>query len=149
LALSRLDHRAAGTLVRNLDGTNALASEALAEIVERTDGVPLYLEEMTRALLESDGPATRGDVGTITKLSVPTGLQALLMARLDRLSRAAREVAQAASALGPNFPYELVVAAAQVDESEVRRALDELVAAGLVFQTGYPPSATYQFKHAL
>jgi tetratricopeptide (TPR) repeat protein len=80
---------------------------------------------------------------------VPAGLQALLMARLDRLSRAAREVAQAASALGPSFPYDLLVAATQHGEAEVRRALDELVATGLIYQTGYPPAATYEFKHAL
>jgi class 3 adenylate cyclase/predicted ATPase len=152
LSLPRLDRHAAATLVRNLDAAAALPSDALPEIVERTDGVPLYLEEMTRAVLESGSvtaPAAGQAGGQGAKLGVPTGLQGLLLARLDRLSPAARDVAQAASALSPGFPYDLVVAAAQRNEIEVRRALDELVAAGLMFRVGNPPAAVYEFKHAL
>jgi class 3 adenylate cyclase/predicted ATPase len=138
LVLPRLDRRAGEALVRALAGSHALAPDVLDEILARTDGVPLFLEEVTKAVLEGGA-----------RLAVPPSLQASLMARLDRLGPAAREVAQAASAIGREFAYELVIAAAPGSEAETRAQLDRLVAAGLVFQIGTPPAATYQFKHAL
>ncbi len=162
LILPRLGRRDSEALVRALADDVALAPDTLDEILERTDGVPLFLEEVTKAVLEAGAtPGTGGATARGTapvasggnaggaRLAVPVSLQASLMARLDRLGPAAREVAQAASAIGRDFPYDLVVAATPRDEAETRAELDQLVAAGLMFQIGAPPAAFYQFKHAL
>jgi predicted ATPase len=115
------------------------------EIVERTDGVPLFLEELTKAVLENAA------VGTIpaTSAKVPATLHASLMARLDRLGPIAKEIAQVGAAIGREFSYELLAAAAQRTEAEQQDALGRLVDAGLVFRRGTPPEATFLFKHAL
>ena len=155
LVLPRLGRRDAEALVRALAGPAPLVPDTLDEILERTDGVPLFLEEVTKAVLEAGGPTPRGTAAVAggasggARLAVPVSLQASLMARLDRLGPAAREVAQTASAIGRDFPYTLVAAAAPSSEAETRAHLDQLVAAGLVFQIGIPPAASYQFKHAL
>jgi class 3 adenylate cyclase/predicted ATPase len=151
MALPRLDRRAGEALVRALAGGVPLPADILDEILKRSDGVPLFLEEVTKVVLEAGGTAVRGAPSATggARLAVPVSLQASLMARLDRLGAAAREVAQTASAIGRDFPYDLVVAAAPRDEAETRAALDQLVAAGLVFRSGTPPAAGYQFKHAL
>jgi predicted ATPase len=153
MMLPRLDRRAGEALVRALAGTVALAPDILDEILDRTDGVPLFLEEVTKSVLEAGGTMARGAPsaagGGSARPNVPSSLQASLMARLDRLGPAAREVAQTASAIGRDFPYSLVVAAALRGEVETRAQLDQLVSAGLVFQIGIPPAAFYQFKHAL
>ena len=156
MALPRLDRRAGETLVRALAGGVPLPADILDEILKRSDGVPLFLEEVTKVVLEAGGTAARGAPSAPSgataggaRLSVPVSLQASLMARLDRLGPAAREVAQTASAIGRDFPYDLVVAAAPRSEAETLANLDQLVAAGLVFQLGIPPAAAYQFKHAL
>jgi class 3 adenylate cyclase/predicted ATPase len=156
MALPRLDRRAGGALVRALAGGVPLPADILDEILKRSDGVPLFLEEVTKVVLEAGGTAARGGPSALSgatasgaRLAVPVSLQASLMARLDRLGPAAREVAQTASAIGRGFPYDLVVATAPRGEAETRAALDRLVAAGLVFQNGTPPAAGYQFKHAL
>lgn len=146
IALQRLGRREGESLVRRLAGAATLPTEVLDEILERTDGVPLFLEEMTKAVLDAGRRAT---LPGGAKLDVPSSLQASLMARLDRLGVAGREVAQSASAIGRDFPYDLVVEAAPHGEAQTRAALDQLVAAGLVFQTGTPPTAVYEFKHAL
>jgi class 3 adenylate cyclase/predicted ATPase len=152
MVLPRLARRDAEALVRALAGTVALAPDILDEILDRTDGVPLFLEEVTKAVLEAGGTMARGTpsaAGVGARPNVPPSLQASLMARLDRLGPAAREVAQTASAIGRDFPYNLVIAAAPRGEVDTRAQLDRLVAAGLVFQIGIPPAAFYQFKHAL
>ena len=156
LALSRLGRRDGAALVQRLAGNlTGLADDIVDEIIERTDGVPLFIEEVTKATLETAEAATiaaaRGAVAAIpgARSAVPATLQASLLARLDRLGPAAREIAQTGAAIGRDFAYELVTAAAPRGEGETRAALDQLVAAGLVFQRGTPPAAEYQFKHAL
>jgi predicted ATPase len=116
------------------------------EIVERADGVPLFLEELTKAVLE-----TGAEISTVprTSLAVPATLHASLMARLDRLGPTAKEIAQVAAAIGRDFSYELLAEVAQRSESELQPALGRIVDAGLVFQRGLPPQATFLFKHAL
>jgi predicted ATPase len=138
--------------VRELVGNfDRLPSDVVDEIIERTDGVPLFLEEVTKVVLEAASGAASTAVTTIpgARSAVPATLQASLMARLDRLGPAAREIAQTGAAIGREFSYELVIAVAPRGEAETHAALDQLVAAGLVFQRGTPPEAEYQFKHAL
>ena len=152
LALSRLGRREGATLVRGLAADEAaLPSDIVEEIVERTDGVPLFLEEVTKVVLEGKPPAVRGAVAAVpdARAAVPATLQASLMARLDRLGPVAREIAQTGAAIGREFPYELLVRVSPRTQAEARGALDQLAAAGLVFQHGTPPTAEYQFKHAL
>jgi class 3 adenylate cyclase/predicted ATPase len=145
VSLRRLGRDESGWLVRGLVGDTAdLSSEVLDEIVQRTDGVPLFLEELTKAVLENT-------VGSIpaTSARVPATLHASLMARLDRLGLLAKEIAQVGAAIGRDFSYELLAAAAQRTEAELRDGLGRLVDSGLVFQRGAPPEATFLFKHAL
>jgi class 3 adenylate cyclase len=153
VALNRLGERAGEALVHTLAGNAALTAEMVAEIVERTDGVPLFVEELTKAVLES---AVQGDrvaavLGTAsqTALSVPATLHASLMARLDRLGPAAKEIAQIGAVLGREFGYELIEPASQRPERELQAALDQLSEAGLLFCRGTAPHAYYLFKHAL
>jgi len=153
LALNRLGDRDGEALVQKLAGNAALTAEIVAEIVERTDGVPLFVEELTKAVLES---AAQGDrvaavLGTtsLVALSVPATLHASLMARLDRLGPAAKEIAQIGAVLGREFAYELIEPVAQRPEKELRAALDQLSEAGLLFCRGIAPHASYLFKHAL
>jgi predicted ATPase len=165
LALSRLGRRDGAALVQRLAGNlTGLADDIVDEIVERTDGVPLFLEEVTKAILETAEAATsaaaRGAIATIpgARTAVPATLQASLLARLDRLGPAAREIAQSGAAIGRDFAYELVAAAAPRGEAETRAALDQLVGAGLVFQTRNPargripvqarPRARHRVRHA-
>jgi predicted ATPase/class 3 adenylate cyclase len=171
ITLPRLDRSAQEALVRDLAGGAALPAPVVNTILDRSDGVPLFLEELTREVLEagtaySGVPADSGslesapiDSGRIPARTtkprraqtggVPESLQASLMARVDRLGVMAREVAQAASAIGREFPYDVAVAALSGNEARARSGLDQLVAAGLVFQYGTPPDALYQFKHSL
>ncbi|HEV7995908.1 MAG TPA: AAA family ATPase [Stellaceae bacterium] len=153
LALNRLGERAGEALVQNLAGNAALTAEMVAEIVERTDGVPLFVEELTKAVRESaeQGDRVAAVLGTAsqTALSVPATLHASLMARLDRLGPAAKEIAQIGAVLGREFAYELIEPVAQHPERELQAALDQLDEAGLLFCRGTPPQATYLFKHAL
>ncbi|MBV9827445.1 MAG: AAA family ATPase [Alphaproteobacteria bacterium] len=151
LVLSRLGRREGAALVRHLvAAASSLPTETIEEIVERADGVPLFLEEVIKVVLETAVSASASPVSSRrSQLAVPPTLQASLMARLDRLGPVAREISQAGAAIGRDFSYELLVAASPREESETRSALDKLVAAGLVFQRGLPPKAEYQFKHAL
>jgi class 3 adenylate cyclase/predicted ATPase len=144
--LRRLGREESDRLVRGLIGdAETLSRGVMDDIVERTDGVPLFLEELTKAVLENAA------VGTIpaTSSAVPATLHASLMARLDRLGPIAKELAQVGAVIGRDFSYQLLAAAAQRTEAELRDALGRLVDAGLVFQRGTPPEATYLFKHAL
>jgi class 3 adenylate cyclase/predicted ATPase len=155
LALRRLGREESGALVRGLIGsTAALSTEVVEEIIDRTDGVPLFIEELTKAVLESracgsnDGSMTAAAVPA-TPVAVPATLHASLMARLDRLGPIAKEVAQVGAAIGREFPYGLLVAAAQRRDEELQDGLGGLVNAVLVFQRGAIPDAAFSFKHAL
>ncbi|RRH90952.1 hypothetical protein EH240_32530 [Mesorhizobium tamadayense] len=149
LALNRLDRREGAALVQRVVGTGDLPSDVVAEIIERTDGVPLLVEELTKAVLEGGNAGIVLSRAAGTALNVPATLHASLMARLDRLGSAAKEVAQVGAAVGREFSYELLAAVAQRNKADLNAALDQLVGAGLVFRRGVPPLATYLFKHAL
>jgi predicted ATPase len=123
----------------------------MAEIVERTDGIPLFVEEMTKAVLEAEGEGdARRTAGAVPSpaLAVPASLHASLMARLDRLGPA-KEVAQIGAAIGREFSHPLLAAVTRKPEAEVNSAFDRLIQSGLLFRQGVPPHATYLFKHAL
>ena len=149
LVLNRLDRREGATLVRRVVGAGALPGDVVAEIVKRTDGVPLFVEELTKAVLEGGSAGTALSRAGATVPNVPATLHASLMARLDRLGSAAKEVAQVGAALGREFSYELLAAVAQRNAVELDAALDQLVVAGLAFRRGAPPQASFIFKHAL
>jgi class 3 adenylate cyclase/predicted ATPase len=138
LALNRLDRRDRTVLVEQIAGGKALPDEVVAQIADRTDGVPLFVEELTKSVLESGVPL----------VGIPTTLHDSLMARLDRLS-SVRRVAQIGAAIGREFSYELLRAVSRLPEDELQTALARLVASELVFQRGTPPDAVYTFKHAL
>jgi class 3 adenylate cyclase/predicted ATPase len=151
LTLNRLGERDAAGIVAHLVGGKVLPSDVLAEIVERTDGIPLFVEEMTKAVLEaeSEGAARRTVAAApLPAVAVPASLQASLMARLDRLGPA-KEVAQIGAAIGREFSHALLAAVIRKPEAELGSALDRLIAAGLLFRQGVAPHATYLFKHAL
>jgi class 3 adenylate cyclase/predicted ATPase len=152
-ALNRLGERDGEALVQTLAGNAALTAEIVAEIVERTDGVPLFVEELTKAVLESAGQGDRVAAvlatTSLAALSVPATLHASLMARLDRLGPAPKELAQIGAVLGREFAYELIEPVAQRHERELQAALDQLSDAGLLFCRGTAPHASYLFKHAL
>jgi tetratricopeptide (TPR) repeat protein len=143
LTLSRFDRREAATMAAQV-AARAIPAELIERIVAHTDGVPLFIEELTHAVLES-GLSPTGDA---SRLAVPESLQASLLARLDRLP-AAKEVAQIGAVVGRSFSYAQIATLASRPEPDLRRALDQLVASGLAFQRGAPPDATYIFKHAL
>jgi class 3 adenylate cyclase/tetratricopeptide (TPR) repeat protein len=151
LALNRLGEREAAAIIARLVGNKPLPADVMAEIVERTDGIPLFVEEMTKAVLEaeSEGEARR-TVGAVPSpaQAVPASLHASLMARLDRLGPA-KEVAQIGAAIGREFSHALLASAVRKPEAELGSALDRLIAAGLLFRQGVPPHATYLFKHVL
>jgi predicted ATPase len=153
IALNRLGRCDGAVMVERLAGNAALLPpDVIAEIVERTDGVPLFIEEMTKAVLEA-GAERGGEIAEppvpSAVLGVPATLQALLMARLDRLGPAAKGVAQIGAAIGGEFSYELAASASELAEERLQDALQRLVDASLVFQRGTPPEAAYLFKHAL
>jgi tetratricopeptide (TPR) repeat protein len=146
LALNRLGERDGAVLAQGLAG-NALTADIVTEIVERTDGVPLFVEELTKSVLESIGHGER--VRSLAALAVPATLQASLTARLDRLGPASKAIAQIAAVLGREFGYDLIEPVAQAEPSELRAALAQLSDAGLLFCRGTPPNSSYLFKHAL
>jgi class 3 adenylate cyclase/predicted ATPase len=151
LTLSRLGKREAADIVAHLVGNKELPADAVAEIVERTDGIPLFVEEMTKAVLEAEsGAASRQTIARVPPLTliVPASLYASLMARLDRLGTA-KDVAQIGAAIGREFSHMLLALVARWPEAELRLALDRLIQAGLLFRQGMSPNASYLFKHAL
>ena len=151
LNLNRLGEREIGAMIDRVTGNKALAESIRQDIIERTDGIPLFVEEMTRAVLEaeseSDARRTAAAVPS-SDLAVPATLHASLMARLDRLGPA-KEVAQIGAAIGREFSHALLAAVVGRSEAELQSALDRLIAAGLLFRQGTPPHASYLFKHAL
>lgn len=140
IQLPRLRRRQARELVLAMSSGQPLPEEAISTILDRADGVALYLEELSRAALES------GQAGA--PVSIPATLQDSLMARLDRLS-SAKEVAHLGAVLGREFSYPLIAAVSDLDESALRQGLDRLVSARVLFRRGPPPDASYTFKHAL
>jgi class 3 adenylate cyclase/tetratricopeptide (TPR) repeat protein len=153
LALNRLDDRHVAALVLGLAGNAPLGSEVVVEIAERTDGVPLFVEELTKAVLERADQERRVaavlTAGPLPALAVPATLHASLNARLDRIGPAAREVAQICSVLGREFTYELIERLAARLRSDLDSALAQLTQAGLLLCRGVPPESAYSFKHAL
>ena len=151
VTLNRLGKREAAAIIARLVGNKELPADVMAEIVERTDGIPLFVEEMTKTVLEAESEdAARRSVAAVPSpaLAVPASLHASLMARLDRLGPA-KEVAQIGAAIGREFSHALLAAVVRQPEAELASALDRLIAAGLLFRQGVPPHATYLFKHAL
>jgi predicted ATPase len=152
VTLNRLSRSQIESIAMQVAGGKALPDQVLEQIVGRTDGVPLYVEEMTKALLES-GVLKEMDeryelTGAMGSLTIPATLQDSLLARLDRLVTA-KAVAQYASVIGRQFSFELLQAVSELDEVTLQRELRRLVAAELVYQRGLPPQASYMFKHAL
>jgi class 3 adenylate cyclase/predicted ATPase len=151
LTINRLGNREVSAMIDRMIGNNQLPASIRQDIVDRTDGIPLFVEEMTKTILEAGGEGeTRQTVAAIPSitLAVPATLHASLMARLDRLGPA-KDVAQVGAAIGREFPHALIASVARQPESELRSALDRLVSSGLLFRQGVPPNATYLFKHAL
>jgi class 3 adenylate cyclase/predicted ATPase len=151
LALNRLDRRDRIALVAQVAG-KALPDTIIDQIADRTDGVPLFVEELTKSVLESGLLRTEADRyvidGTVPSLAIPTSLYASLLARLDR-QKSARLAAQIGAAIGREFTYGLLRAVWALSEDELQTALTRLVASELVYQRGVSPDAAYRFKHAL
>jgi class 3 adenylate cyclase/tetratricopeptide (TPR) repeat protein len=152
LTLSRLPATQCGQMIAHLTGGKALPKELADQIVDQTDGVPLFIEELTKSVLESGILMEAGAYYAVAKpvaaLQIPTTLQSSLLARLDRLV-SAREVAQIGAALGRQFSHELISAVAPLPQPKLDDALHQLASAGLMFRHGTPPAAEYTFKHAL
>jgi predicted ATPase len=151
LTLNRLDEQEISELIKGLAGNKALPDAIRHDIIERTDGVPLFVEEMTKAVLELESESEAQATTAIfprTALAVPPSLHASLMARLDRLG-SAKEVAQIAAAIRREFSDALLTTVAQKEQNDLAVALNRLVEAGLLFRQGYSPHASYLFKHAL
>ena len=151
LTINRLGERDIRAMIDGVVGNKLLPANIRQDIIERADGIPLFVEEMTKAVLEaeSEGAAERA-IGVVPSpaLAVPASLHAPLMARLDRLGPA-KEVAQVGAAIGREFSHTLLAAVVHKPEAELNSALDRLIAAGLLFRQGVPPHASYLFKHAL
>ena len=152
MTLSRLPPPLRAEMISRMTGGKALPREITNQIVERTDGVPLFIEELTKSVIESGVVADAGDryttAAAAASLAIPTSLQASLLARLDRLAPT-REVAQIGAALGRSFSHEVISAVAQMPRQRLDDALEQLVQAELIFRRGSPPDAEYTFKHAL
>ena len=152
LTLNRLPPSETAKMIAEVAGGKALPREIADQIIDRTDGVPLFIEELTKTVVESGILVAAGDryavTGPGTPLSIPATLQGSLLARLDRLP-ATREVAQIGAALGRSFSYELVSAVAEMPQQKLDDALAQLVRAELMLRRGTPPDAEYTFKHAL
>jgi class 3 adenylate cyclase/predicted ATPase len=149
VTLNRLDRT---VLVEQIAGSKSLPDEVIDQIIERTDGVPLFVEELTKSVLESGLLGEQADRYVLARalppFAIPTTLHDSLMARLDRLA-SVRLVAQIGAAIGREFSYELLRAVSRLPEDELQTSLARLVASELVFQRGTPPDAVYSFKHAL
>jgi len=151
--LNRFGRRLGAAMVANVTGGKGLPDEVLDQIVEKTDGIPLFVEELTRTVLEAGFLQDKGDHyeldGPLPALAIPATLQDSLMARLDRLAPFIKEVVQIGAAIGREFSRPLLAASSTLSEEELDRALAELVDAELVFRRGIGWDAVYVFKHAL
>jgi class 3 adenylate cyclase/tetratricopeptide (TPR) repeat protein len=152
LTLNRLAPHDRTAIIERITGDQALPADVVKLIVARTDGVPLFLEEMTKAVLESapmGRPGAADHPGALLQLpGIPATLYESLMARLDRL-RGVKEVTQVAATIGRDFSKELLAAASSYPEKELEAALEQLVASGLILRRSIPPHAVFSFKHAL
>ncbi|TDQ07312.1 SAM (Sterile alpha motif) domain-containing protein, partial [Phyllobacterium brassicacearum] len=152
LTLNRLGWSESTVLIDHLAGGRPLPAEVQAHILAKTEGVPLFVEELTKAVLESGLLRETGEryelTGLLPPLAIPSTLQDSLLARLDRLTPI-KEIAQIGAVIGREFSYELLAATAQMDEPKLRTALNELIHAELAFCRDTPPDAIYTFKHAL
>ena len=152
ITLNRLERPEVETMVGHLAGGRPLPGEVVDHIVAKADGVPLYVEELTKAILGSGVLEARGDAyvltGALAQLHIPETLQDSLMARLDRAPRL-REVAQLGSVLGREFAYDMISALAGIEEDMLQSGLGQLVVDELLYQRGRPPRSRYLFKHAL
>ena len=151
LTINRLAERDISVMIDRVVGNKSLPANIRQDIIERTDGIPLFVEEMTKAVLEAGSEGAVEHLAAAvpsSALAVPASLQASLMARLDRLG-SAKEVTQIGAAIGREFSHALLATVARRPEAELGSALDRLIAAGLLFRQGVPPHASYLFKHAL
>jgi predicted ATPase len=152
LILNRLTEREVNAMIDRVVGDKRLPASIRQDIIERNDGIPLFVEEMTKAVLEAaetDDTAVRVDTATPPPvLAVPASLHASLLARLDRLG-SAKAIAQVGAVIGREFSHALVAAVVQKSQRELETELEQLIAAGLLFRQGAPPHVTYLFKHAL
>ena len=150
MTLNRLDRRDGAALIERVVGGHRLSPEIVKEIVERTDGVPLFAEELTKAVLEaeSSGEDAARTLSSMPLHTVPAALHASLMARLDRLGPA-KEIAQIGATIGRECSYEMLAAVSTLSERELRASIEQLTASGLLVGRGTPPDATYLFKHSL
>jgi predicted ATPase len=150
--LNRLERAQVEALVERQAGGKGLPAEVVAHIVGKTDGVPLYVEELTKMLLGSELLREEAEAyvltGPLLTVAIPDTLQDSLMARLDQMNTA-KEVEQLGSVLGREFAYEMLEALSSQDEETLQTGLAQLVAAELLYQQGRPPRAKYLFKHAL
>jgi predicted ATPase len=151
ITLNRLAAREVGAMIDEVIGNKTFPASIRQDIIERTDGIPLFVEEMTKAVLEAGSENAAIQIAAAAPspaVAVPATLHASLMARLDKLGPA-KEVAQIGAAIGREFSYPLLAAVQGKPEEDLKAALDRIVAAGLLFRQGTPPHATYLFKHAL
>jgi class 3 adenylate cyclase/predicted ATPase len=149
--INRLTQCDVGAMIDRVVGNKLLPASIRHDIIERSDGIPLFVEEVTKAALEAESEsAARRSLAAVPPpaLAVPASLHASLMARLDRLGWA-KEVAQVGAAIGREFSHALIASVMRKSEVELGSALDRLIQAGLLFRQGAPPQATYLFKHAL
>jgi TOMM system kinase/cyclase fusion protein len=152
ITVNRLSHAQVEQIVTGMTDGKTFPAAVLQQIIAKTDGVPLFVEEMTKVILESGQLKARDGhyelIGALSTFAIPSTLQDSLMARLDRLV-SAKGIAQLAAVIGRRFAYDLLQAVSQLDEATLQRELERLVAAELLFQRGLPPQSTYVFKHAL
>src|SRR5262249_53335713 len=150
--LSRLGRRDSTDILAGVTKGKALPDAVVEQVLAHSDGVPLFIEELTSTLLESGLLRETADRylldGPLPPLAVPTTLQASLVARLDRLALV-KDVAQIGAAIGREFSFELLDAVANLPAGDLDTALERLTASGLIYRRGTPPVATYSFKHAL
>jgi class 3 adenylate cyclase len=152
LTLNRLAEREIAAMIDGVTGNKPLPANVRQDIIERTDGIPLFVEEMTKSVLEAESQsATERTAAAIPSaaVTVPATLHASLMARLDRLGGPAKEVAQIGAAMGREFSHALLAAVGGKPDAELEAALSRIVGAGLLFRQVVPPHASYLFKHAL
>ncbi len=145
LSLARLGRHQAAQLIAELTGDQSLASDIIQQVLDKTDGIPLFIEELTKMVLETESSSAESP---LPKLTIPTTLRDLLMARLDRLGPA-KEVAQLGAALGRAFPHEVIRMVWSLDDQALQHGLEQLGAAEIISQRGEPPHTRWVFKHAL
>ena len=151
LTINRMAERDVDAIIDLVAGNKPIPESVRKDIIERTDGIPLFVEEMTKAVLEAESEGAAKHLAASVPSpahAVPASLHASLMARLDRLG-SAKDVAQIGAAIGREFSHALLAAVAGKPGADLGSALDRLIAAGLLFRQGVPPQATYLFKHAL